>query len=362
MAKQLIFQETLGLPAPSEYIPSILFGYSITKKLDGIRGAGTTGWWGERVLKGYGMCDERLLPYGSVKSEEEVPKIAISAEAYRSGYQHRSFAYQRLYTLNDVRRTLAHPVVVITLTDADGRSWPIPPFPQLCFDLFESARTANKGHLPVPGPGEKAIAGHSVVVEGYNDNLRELRFWNNWGPGWGDKGYGYLPYEYFNRKLINEVWVPLFPREAKVLGTRYDDLFFRDTDHQRIRLRATQLPALSAGRPRFWVFDLYDSDFKLAGWAHCSVYADRDTLEIEELFVMPDYRRRSLGRRLLAQLEGLGKFSMVSKLVGWVHRQDVSFGRDQIVRPFFESNGFKMTPDFVRFRDSRWCVEKFLSI
>jgi len=287
-----IFQETLGMPTPSEYIPSVLFGYSICKKLDGIRGAGTTGWWGMRQLKGYGMCDERLLPYGSVKSEDEVPKIAISAEAYRSGYQHRSFAYQRLYTLNDIRRMLARPIILLTITGADGRSVPIPPFPQVCFDLFENARTAEKGHLSIPGPSEKKISGHAVSVLAYNDSLKELCFRNSWGPKWGDEGYGYLPYEYLNRNQVNEVWVPLFPRAAKELGTRYKDVVFRDKEHQRIRLRVTQLPGLSWGRPSLWVIDLYDREYKLAGWSHCSVYADRDTLEIDELFVMPNYRRR----------------------------------------------------------------------
>ena len=247
------------------YIPSVLFAYSIGKKLDGIRGPGTTGWWGQRVSKGYGMCDERLLPYGSVKSEDEVPKIAISEDAYRSGYQHRCFAYQRLYTLNDIKRMLAYPVCLP------------PPFPQLCFELFESVRTADRGHLPVPGPAEKRISGHAVTVLRYNDNQKELKFLNSWGPKWGDKGYGYLPYEYFNRKLVTEVWVSLFPRAANVLGTRYKDVVFRDKEHQRIRLRVTQLPGLSWGRPSLWVIDLYDSDHKLAGWAHCSVYTDRDT-------------------------------------------------------------------------------------
>jgi C1A family cysteine protease len=31
---------------------------------------------------------------------------------------------------------------------------------------------------------------------------------NSWGPGWGDKGYFYLPYEYAdNPNLADDFWV-----------------------------------------------------------------------------------------------------------------------------------------------------------
>jgi len=146
------------------------------------------------VLKGYGFCAERLLPYGTVKSEAEVPHVHITPEAFRDARKHRAFAYQRLYTLNDVKRALVRFAPLR-----------IPLLPQVCFDLFDSAYSALKGRIPLPDVSDKRITGHAVMIVGYDDNERVLRFMNSWGRDWGDNGFGTLPYEYFTKKLV---WRP----------------------------------------------------------------------------------------------------------------------------------------------------------
>ena len=60
--------------------------------------------------------------------------------------------------------------------------------------------------------------GHAVVAVGYDDK-KEIRnaytdkptagallIRNSWGKGWGDSGYGWLPYEYVNRGLAEDFW------------------------------------------------------------------------------------------------------------------------------------------------------------
>jgi C1A family cysteine protease len=38
------------------------------------------------------------------------------------------------------------------------------------------------------------VASHSVTLIGYDDSKQLLKFINSWGPGWGDKGFGYISY------------------------------------------------------------------------------------------------------------------------------------------------------------------------
>jgi GNAT superfamily N-acetyltransferase len=336
------------------FVPSRLFGYSVCKKLDGLDCAGTTGWWGSRIEKGYGMCDERLCPYGSCRTEAEVLRLAISAEAYQDAYRHRSFVYQRFYTLNDIKRVFSPP-----FRPGFGKLPPIT-LPIICIDLFDGSRDAPKGHIPVPDKGAKRIEGHAVLVVGYNDNAKELIFWNSWGSNWGDNGFGYLPYEFFSRNYVTEAWSSLPEKVGRALRTPHGSFAFRDKTNERIKAEYSQIRAVVPGRPYIWVIDLYNRYYEIVGWAHCSFYVDRDLLEIEELFIMPSYRRRGLGKALLARIEHLAKFHVVSKIMATIHRQDLLPGREKTVQGVFQGSGFTIRPEFARFRDCWRCAEKLI--
>ncbi len=60
---------------------------------------------------------------------------------------------------------------------------------------------AAEGLVPVPPIGQILDGGHAILLVGYDDR-KDGGCWifrNSWGSGWGDSGYGYLPYDYVLR-------------------------------------------------------------------------------------------------------------------------------------------------------------------
>jgi len=76
------------------------------------------------------------------------------------------------------------------------------------FRMFESARTAPLGIVPMPRPDEinKREEAHCVFLTGFDSSDGSIGFVNSWGAGWGDKGYGWLSEEYL-RSYMLDAWL-----------------------------------------------------------------------------------------------------------------------------------------------------------
>lgn len=90
------------------------------------------------------------------------------------------------------------------------------------FTVYSSIHQADKdGKIPFPSSKESVLGGHAIDAVGYDDNLKiknqingyettgALIIRNSWGTGWGDKGYGYIPYEYVLKSLAVDWWILL---------------------------------------------------------------------------------------------------------------------------------------------------------
>ncbi|OPY24497.1 MAG: Papain family cysteine protease [Methanobacterium sp. PtaU1.Bin242] len=193
---------------------SRLFVYKFTRNLLGV--TGDTGAWlrntmGALVLGG--IPPEKYWPYTDKLGAEPngfdreppawIHAVADNYEALNY-FSHDPQGMNRPPTevLNSVKTYLAAGIPSM--------------FGFFGFPSFNS--TNVKGGIPFPCPDEKAQWGHAIVAVGYDDNLKikniqcnkettgALLIRNSWGTGWGDKGYGWLPYEYVINKLAIDFW------------------------------------------------------------------------------------------------------------------------------------------------------------
>ncbi len=181
---------------------SRMFIYKATRDLmqsDGDSGAYIRTTMGALAL--IGAPPEKYWGYGAERLDRAPPAFCYS---YAQNYQ--ALAYYRLDekpSAGDKGKTLS----AIRETLASG----LPPM--FGFHVFESIRGAQGGRIPFPGKGEKEIGGHAVLAVGYDNGMEigeskgAFLIRNSWGEGWGEKGYGWLPYDYLLKGLAEDWWV-----------------------------------------------------------------------------------------------------------------------------------------------------------
>lgn len=185
---------------------SRLFLYKATRNLlhwTGDRGAFLRTTMAAMVL--FGVPPEEYWPYLIADFDKEP-----SSFCYAFAQDYQVIQYFRLDSLSTPKDLLLKRI----------KSFLSAGLPSMFgFSVFSSIEQANgEGKIPYPCRGEKILGGHAVVAVGFNDDIKienttcgvettgALLIRNSWGAEWGDKGYGWLPYEYVLGGLAIDWW------------------------------------------------------------------------------------------------------------------------------------------------------------
>lgn len=187
---------------------SRLFIYKTTRNL--MQVTGDAGGWLRCTMGSLVMCGvpvEKYWPYKvdnfDIEPDSFVYSVAHNYSAikyFRHDPQGANISYQ--VVLDSVKKYLEGGIPSM--------------FGFWGFSSFDKSDV--KGGIPYPAEGESAQWGHAIVAIGYDDNKKitntsnnksttgALLIRNSWGKEWGEKGYGWLPYDYVLNNLALDFW------------------------------------------------------------------------------------------------------------------------------------------------------------
>src|SRR5215472_4255435 len=132
---------------------------------DGIKSVGTTGY-----------CPETEWPYDIAKFADQPPTAC-----YQDARKYKAIRYQRVVqSLSQMKGCLAAGTPFV-----GGFS---------VYESIQNPQVEQTGDIPLPRQGESLLGGHAILIVGYDDAKQVFNLRNSWGDGWGNGGYGTLPY------------------------------------------------------------------------------------------------------------------------------------------------------------------------
>ena len=193
------------------YIPaSRMFLYKVTRnlmKMNGDTGANPRSTMAAMVL--FGTPPEDHWGYNESEFDVEPPAFCYS---FAQNYKTIKFFRHDL-----PRPSLSRKDVLESLKTSLANGIPF----MFGFTVYNSINSAaQNGRVTFPSPRDRRMGGHAISAFGYDDNMTikhpsfpslpaskgAILFQNSWGEQWGEKGYGWLPYDYVINGLAVDFW------------------------------------------------------------------------------------------------------------------------------------------------------------
>jgi GNAT superfamily N-acetyltransferase len=225
---------------------------------------------------------------------------------------HRQYYYEMLPDAEETQRCLLESA---RWSEGLGISKAYADHVHIVVEAFESWYTAPRGRITMPPTGDRSIGLHAVLLTGYTDSGANISFINSWGPRWGARGYGTMPFEYLQRYFHDAAvtrharwgltgWKLAHAGELSQRDLRQRFLVENPRYRGRVRISdgenwqtcAYNLHSPWTGQPAGCVEIANGFGLKM-GWVFFR-YLPPNVVEIPELFVWPTFRRMGVGRML----------------------------------------------------------------
>lgn len=300
----------------SGFIMSRAYGFVRARQLEGtFLGDPGTGVWpitSNRIHYGWGSVPEEAWPFASLSPwPPTIEPIGLDKLAK----SRRISSYHRVRTSQACKSELAN-----------GR-----PF-LASLDITEQWFVAPSGRIAPSLPGDAPAGSHVIAIESFDETTAEFRFWNSWGTGWGDNGYGYIPVEVFERNW-QEGWRIRFEGHPAAPQDRDFPMYKANWGFAE------------TGGAVWHCCELSTQDDERVGWwfaRQCN-----DGVEVEEIFVRPQFRGRGHGRKLIEEILKLAAGLQLPIKV-WISFADADSDNLQLIQERIAPLGFSLKSSGVR--------------